>query len=286
MGHRNPYTISVDPYRTWLTWGDIGPDEGLQSEEHNLVTAPGFMGWPYFAGNNIKFRGTVGIAAADMNPAKPLNKSKNNTGLEELPPAQPAIRPYRQSAAVTGPIYYYDGAKPAAGRLPPHFNKKWIYTDFNAGWINVAGVSEDGKSLSGEVAFWKSGTLSKPLDLELGPDGSLYAVEYSGWFSAGQDTRISKFEFKGNCYPATPVPPIVTALEDARRINRIGTKGLVAPTLQGESLVLPSGIRGATLVDLAGRQVFQYRRETSHQEVRITLPAKIQGTLLKASFEK
>lgn len=286
MGHRNPYSISVDPYRNWLTWGDIGPDEGLLSEEHNLVTQPGFMGWPYFYGSNQKFRGTVGIAAADMDPAKPLNKSKNNTGLEELPPAQAAIRPYRQSAAVTGPIYYYDGRKTATYRLPPHFNKKWMFTDFNSGNLRVATPSEDGKSLTADIEFQTGGFMSRPLDLELGPDGALYLLEYDGWFNAGTKTSINRWEYRGTCKDAALIPPTPsTALRDAGRLNGLGAGSLFAADLRRGVLTLPEGVRKVELYDLKGSLVFSKAREgAALGTAEVAVPERLRNSLLKARF--
>lgn len=286
MGHRNPYTISLDPYRYWLTWGDIGPDEGLESEEHNLVTKPGYMGWPYFAGANLKYRGTVGIDAADMDPNKPLNKSVNNTGLEELPPAQPAIRPYRQAAAITGPVYYYDGRLASAARLPPHFNKKWLFTDFNGGFLRVGTPSEDGKTLTADVELLPPGFLADPLDMEIGPDGALYVVEYAGWFGATAETAISRVEYTGTCADAALFPAPISALRDAGRMNGLGSGALLNVDARAGTAVLPEGVRGLALYDLKGSKVFGYRRTGSSTAgtVNVTLPAALRGSVLKARF--
>jgi len=56
-GCRNPYTMSLDPVRRWVTVGDVGPDNGAQMEEHNLFKTPAFAGWPYLAGKNLEYRG-------------------------------------------------------------------------------------------------------------------------------------------------------------------------------------------------------------------------------------
>ncbi|HLP40682.1 MAG TPA: PQQ-dependent sugar dehydrogenase [Fibrobacteria bacterium] len=282
MGHRNPYTISVDPIRSWLTWGDIGPDEQIATEEHNLVTQPGNMGWPYFAGNNLKFRGTVGIPAAQMNPDKPVNKSSRNTGLDTLPPAQPAIRPYIQSAAITGPIYHYDGRLTAPYRLPPHFNKKWIITDFNNGTVRVTTPSEDGKSLTSDIEFWGQRFLSRPLDMELGPEGALYVLDYDGWFSAGTMTGISRVEYKGTCEDKS-LFPATTALREAGRINGLGRGGLLVRPGAG-SLVLPVGVKGVDLYDMSGARVHSHERTEASSETVLALPESLRGSLLRARF--
>ncbi len=258
MGHRNPYTISVDPYRNWLMWGDIGPDEhpqglgGILTEEHNLVTKPGFMGWPYFVGDNQWYR------LDSQDPKSPKNRSKNNTGLVDLPPAQPAIRSYAKSSALAGPIYYYDGANPSKTKLPPHFNKKWIIGNFRPGWVRVLSVNEAGNKIDKEVNFWPDNFLNNPLDLEVGPDGNLYAVEYSGWFTATSTTAITRIEYRGNCLPATPLlpeNPVVALRDKARNVGGANTlKMVLGGSGFGSDFQVfpPSGTRSVQVFDLRG----------------------------------
>ena len=254
MGHRNPYSIHVDPYRNWLTWGEIGPDEwgggdSVKTEEHNLVTKPGYMGWPYFVGANQAFR-------LHKDPLKPMNLSKNNTGLTELPPAQPAIHPYGHSAAVTGPIYYYDGRLTSKTRLPPHFNKQWIMSDFNGGYIDVSMPDAQGKSISTPNRIWPGGFMSRPLDMELAPDGNLYVLEYSGWFGPGSETRIARLEYTGTCEDKALMPPSVGI-----RAGRQPASLMLGGTLIGLSgqarVKLPEGKHGIRLLDLAGRVILE-----------------------------
>lgn len=114
-GAAHPFVIGADI--SWLpedeasgaTYWDKGVQKDLiqiLTEEHNLVKAPGFMGWPWFAGPNI----CSGVCSKD--PAGPAVTFSGNTGLARLPPAVPAIDPYPRSAAMTGPIYRYDGDSP------------------------------------------------------------------------------------------------------------------------------------------------------------------------------
>ncbi len=66
-GTQNPYSLFVDPVRRWLAWGDVGPDQGKQSEEYNLTREAAFAGWPYYAGEEdmagdgigARFRGST-----------------------------------------------------------------------------------------------------------------------------------------------------------------------------------------------------------------------------------
>src|SRR5258708_17932899 len=103
MGDRNPYRISVDKKTGYLYWREVGRDANTYSldtggpreyDEFNQARKAGFFGWPYFVGNNYAYHihdyeTNVNVPAFD--PAHPVNDSRNNTGLRELPPAQPAF---------------------------------------------------------------------------------------------------------------------------------------------------------------------------------------------------
>lgn len=198
MGHRNPYTISVDPKTGWVSYGDIGPDNGWDTEEHSQVTAAGNMGWPYFAGSaghaHYKYTG-------DRDPAAPANNSPHNTGLKVLPPAVPALAGYRQSAAITGPIYRYDPALDSKVKLPPHFDGKWFVTDFNVGYVKVLGLDAGAKAVTSTKVLIKDRALIRPIHMQMGPEGALYVLEYAGWANSNADTRIARFEYAGTCLP-------------------------------------------------------------------------------------
>ena len=103
MGDRNPYRISVDPKNGYLYWGEVGPDANADSlntrgprgyDEVNQARKAGYFGWPFFIGNNYPYHlydYATGKYGPTTDPAKPINNSRNNTGLTELPPAQPAL---------------------------------------------------------------------------------------------------------------------------------------------------------------------------------------------------
>src|SRR5207247_2322506 len=62
-------------------------------DEWNQARGPGNFGWPYFVGNNkpyIDYDFATGISGSAFSPAAPTNNSSNNTGPQNLPPAQPA----------------------------------------------------------------------------------------------------------------------------------------------------------------------------------------------------
>ncbi|WP_153795860.1 ThuA domain-containing protein [Foetidibacter luteolus] len=226
MGNRNPYRISVDQKNGNLYWGEVGPDANVDSfdtrgprgyDEVNQARKAGYFGWPLFVGNNYPYRsydygsGTIGKS---FDPAKPMNESRNNTGLKELPPAQPAFiwYPYGDSKdfpqvgtggrnAMAGPVYYTD-MYPKETRLPDYYNGKLIIYDWIRGWMKAVTMKENGDFDKMEP-FMEHNKNNNLIDMEVGPDGRLYLLEYgSGWFAKNPDAGLSVIEYNsGNRAP-------------------------------------------------------------------------------------
>lgn len=225
MGHRNPYRISVDSKRGYLYWGDVGPDareDKLESrgprgyDEMNQARKAGNFGWPLFIGNNIPYVDydyATGESGVTFDPEHPINDSKNNTGLRELPPAQvPFVYyPYGEISdypqvgsgsrnAMAGPTYYSDQF-PNGGGLPSYYDGKVIMYDWMRGWMMAVTLFEDG-SVNKMEPFASDIKLNNMIDLELSPDGRLYMLDYgSGWFSANDNSGLSYIDFNGGNRP-------------------------------------------------------------------------------------
>ena len=219
MGDRNPYRISVDQKNSTLYWGEVGPDAPDDSlatrgprgyDEVNQARKAGFYGWPFFVGNNYpyhQYNYLTGVSGAAFDPAKPENLSGNNTGITDLPPAQPAFiwYPYALSPefpelgtggrnAMAGPVYYTD-MYPAATRYPSYYNGKLFVYDWIRGWIKVVSLQPNGDFEMMEP-FMPSTTLHNCIDMEAGPDGKLYLLEYgTGWFQKNPDAGLSRIDY-------------------------------------------------------------------------------------------
>ena len=221
QGNRNPYRISVDQKNSFLYWGEVGPDASRDSlnvrgprgyDEVNQARKAGFFGWPLFVGNNYAYREfnfETGVPGAPFDPVKPINASRNNTGMQNLPPAQPAFiwYPYAASPdfpqvgtggrnAMAGPVYYTD-MFPKETRLPDYYNKKLFIYDWIRGWIKAVTLKENGDFDKMEP-FMEHTKLNNLIDMEVAPDGKLYLLEYgSGWFSKNPDAGLSRIDYNG-----------------------------------------------------------------------------------------
>lgn len=234
QGTRNPYRISVDQKNGFLYWGEVGPDAGNDSldtrgprgyDEVNQARKAGFFGWPLFVGNNYAYREYdygAGKSGNLFDPAKPVNSSRNNTGLQELPPAQPAFiwYPYAVSPefpqvgtggrnAMAGPVYYTD-MFPKKTRLPDYYNNKLFIYEWIRGWIKVVTLKPNG-DLDKMEPFMPNTKLNAVIDMEVGPDGKLYLLEYgNGWFSKNPDAALSRIDYN----PGNRAPKIVHVAAD------------------------------------------------------------------------
>ena len=219
MGDRNPYRISVDQKNSFLYWGEVGPDASADSlatrgprgyDEINQARKAGYFGWPLFVGNNYPYRAydySTGVSGAPFDPAHPVNDSRNNTGLRELPPANPAFIWYPGGVspdfpqlgaggrtAMAGPVYYTD-MFPKETRLPDYYNGKLIIYDWVRGWMKAVTMLPNGDFDKMEP-FFESAKLNACIDMEVGPDGRLYLLEYgNGWYSKNPDAGLFRIDY-------------------------------------------------------------------------------------------
>ncbi|HEX2533855.1 MAG TPA: PKD domain-containing protein, partial [Chitinophagaceae bacterium] len=175
--------------------------------------------WPYFQGDNKpynEFNADSNKVGAPFDPARPLNKSRNNTGLTELPPAQKAFiwYPYGLSeefpmlgsagrSATGGPVYRKADFKNAKSPYPEYYEGKWFIVDFMRGWIMVVSMDENGNYKSMERFLPKEG-FSSAIDMDFSPyDGDLYVLEYgTAWFKGNTNARLVRIEYNaGNRKP-------------------------------------------------------------------------------------
>ncbi|SKB89323.1 ThuA domain-containing protein [Daejeonella lutea] len=225
MGNRNPYRISIDSKTNFLYWGEVGPDANADSPERgprgydelNQARKAGFFGWPYFVGNNYAYRQydyKTGTSGEPFDKLKPVNNSPNNTGLKELPSVEPAFiwYPYAESKefpqlgtggrnAEAGPVYHSE-LYPKETRYPAYYDNKLFMYDWIRGWVKAVTMHPNGDYDNMEP-FMGSSPFIAPIDMEVGPDGRLYVLEYGkGWFTQNPDAGLIRIDYiSGNRPP-------------------------------------------------------------------------------------
>jgi cytochrome c len=218
MGCRNPFRISIDKKTSTLFWGDVGPDAQTVDtnrgpagyDEFNHTRVAGNFGWPFFLGENKAYHSydfetkTNGPA---FDPQKPENLSPNNTGLKKLPPAQPAWiwYPYAPSTrfpelgsggrcACAGPVYHFDKKSGSPHKLPEEFDNTLFLYDWARNWIVAVKLDDHGKMVSIR-RFAEHLKLKRPIEMELGPDGCLYVIEFGTAWERNKDSQIIRIEY-------------------------------------------------------------------------------------------
>jgi len=219
MGFRNPFRISVEA--NGVVWvGDYGPDAGSADPnrgpggqvEFTRVTEPGFYGWPYCTGMNTPAETYTEWDFATLTAGPrfdcangPENDSFRNTGLTRLPPAKPAWIAYDNCSVpefgcgsespMGGPVYRFDPANPSLTKFPVYYDGRFFAYEWGRGWIRTISVRPDGTP--GDIdPFFESMTLTRPMDVEFGPDGSLYVLDYgSGFFGGSPESALYRIDY-------------------------------------------------------------------------------------------
>ena len=290
MGNRNPWRVSVDSKTGFLHWGEIGPDAGRDSagvgpmgyDELNVAPSAGNYGWPFFIGYNRGYNtvahGPPRTFGPPMDPARSVNRSPNNSGIQDLPPARPPILayPYGVSGewpllgsggrcAVGGPIFHasnFTGPR----RFPDYYEGKWLVVDFIRTWIMVATMNDDRTKVVSMERFLPDEKYTSPLDMDFGPSGDLYVIEYA----AAPGGRLSKLEYNaGNRAPKVVASADRTAGATPLRVS-LSSRGTIDP--DGDAL------RYRWTLTPASGTARQYA--TANPSVTLSTPGVYQATLI------
>ena len=226
MGCRNPYRISVDPATSILYWGEIGPDSGTDGvqgprgyDEFNQAKKAGNYGWPFFVGDSkpyYQYDFATKAAGALYDPNAPVNNSPNNTGAKTLPPVNKAMvwYPYNKSdefpelgvggrCAMGGPVYHFDAASTSKTKIPAYYDKALFMYDWMRNWVFAVRMDDQQNYVGMERFMPERGDFRRPVDMEIGPEGSIYMLEYGSVYGIdNEDARLVRIDFNpGNRAP-------------------------------------------------------------------------------------
>ena len=239
MGCRNPWRISVDPATGYLYWGDVGPDAGGEGprgprghDEINQARAAGNFGWPYFVADNRAYHRVdfaTGAVGEKFDASAPVNESPNNTGRRTLPPAQPAFLYYPSSpspefpplgqggrTACAGPVFHFDPKVSEDRQFPREYDGALFIYEWSRNWIRVVHLDES-QNVKRIEPFWPEQPVVRPIDMQFGPEGALYLLEYGDTWGLNANARLVRIDYvRGNR------PPVAAC----RAENNIGRQPL------------------------------------------------------------
>ena len=221
MGFRNPFTIEWDPTHDRILVGDYGPDANNANPtrgpdgrvEWLAIPEASNQGWPYCHSdvgyNDYDFATSTSGDVFDC--ANPVNDSPNNTGLTDLPPAQPATLWWGRSstgvpaigtggAPQAGGAYEYDPGTAGPDALPEYYDGVAFLMEWNQG--NIYEVHSDEAGEVTAVVPWLDGeTFRRPHAMEIGADGAIYLIEWgSGFGGNNADSGVFRIGYTGGSF--------------------------------------------------------------------------------------
>ena len=248
MGLRNPFRIAVNHQNNDLYVADYSPDSPTANPLRGpagtgkwfIARGPGNYGWPYCATDQLPYVDydfATGVSGAAFDCAHPVNESPHNTGLRDLPAVKHpdvwysyALSPQFPQLGtggvgpMAGPAYHFDARLQSPTKWPEYYDGQPLFYEWTRDYIkefrlNASGALADIRPVLPSFAY------DNPMDMQFGPDGSLYTLEYGdGFFSENPEAQLARTDFvRGGRSPvpkvsATPTagqPPLTVSFSSA-----------------------------------------------------------------------
>jgi cytochrome c len=244
MGLRNPFRFAVNRNNGDVYVGDYSPDANRADPARGpagqgrwmLIRTAGNYGWPFCATPDmpyVDFDFTPGAPSGEeFNCNRPTNDSRNNTGLRQLPqviqpdvwysyPAAdqglfPELLAHRGGDGIGpmgGPAYDFDTENRSPLRFPRVFDGHPLFYEWTRDYVKVFELNRPNGGVLAAIHHLFGGSTAEnpnivqdnPMDMEFGPNGALYTLEYGdGFFSENPEAQLARIDFvRGGEY--TPV---------------------------------------------------------------------------------
>jgi hypothetical protein len=230
MGLRNPFRFTIDPQTDVVLMADYSPDANAANPARGpaghgrwmAIDKPANYGWPYCVSPDmpyVDYDFGTGVSGAPFNCKAPVNESPHNTGLRNLPPVEKAEVIYSYGASAEfpelgtggigpmgGPAYDYSSKLKSQVKWPSQFDGKPLFGEWTRDYVKAFTLDRRNQvtridDVLPEIVF------DNPMDLEFGPDGALYVLEYGdGYFAENPDAQLARIDYvRGN---RTPIPKV------------------------------------------------------------------------------
>ena len=248
MGLRNPFRIEYNLEEGELYVADYSPDAQAANPLRGpaghgrwmVITEPANYGWPYCVTPELPYVDydfATGQSGEPFDCDNPVNESPHNTGLTELPPVtQPQVW-YSYSASaefpelgstppggigpMAGPAYQFDPKVARGGQStawPAYYDNVPLFYEWTRDYIKEFRLDASRTEVADINDVLASFDFQNPMDIEFGPNGSLYVLNYgNGFFGQNQPgAELARVDFVG---PPGPGPkgnhaPTVTVAAD------------------------------------------------------------------------
>ena len=244
MGFRNPFRMAVDRQSNNVYVGDYSPDADEDDPLRGpagygrwmLIDRPGNYGWPYCMTRNlgyVDYDFETEESGDEFNCFSPRNDSPNNTGRRQLPDmvnpdvwysypdSDPGLFPELFQdmlegdgiGPMGGPAYDFRSGNRSETKWPAAFDGHPLFYEWTRDYVKVFELNRPhGNRLEQIHNLFPGGASGiiqdNPMDMEFGPDGALYTLEYGdGFFVESPDAQLGRIDFvrRGE---RTPVPKV------------------------------------------------------------------------------
>jgi cytochrome c len=234
MGLRNPFRFSVNRTNGHVYMADYSPDNPAPNPLRGpaghgrwmLIREPGNYGWPFCVTPDmpyIDYDFATGESGEPFNCLRPVNDSALNTGRRVLPPV---VQPDVWYSAVNtglfpelfenmggegvgpmaGPAYQFSRKSRSRFKWPRYYDGVPLFYEWTRDYIKEFRLNRPNGTRLEEIRHVPV-FVDNPMDMEFGPDGALYVLEYGdGFFSENPDAQLARIDFVRGNY--TPVPQV------------------------------------------------------------------------------
>jgi cytochrome c len=99
---------------------------------------------------------------------------------------------------MAGPVYHYDSDLSSNTKFPEYFDKSLFIFDWMRNWIYIVRLDAEYNYKRMESFMPTTGDFRRPIDLEVGPDGSFYLLEYGSVYGIDNvDARLVRIDYNG-----------------------------------------------------------------------------------------
>jgi cytochrome c len=234
MRLRNPFRFSVNRTNGDVYMADYSPDAPEPNPLRGpaghgrwmLIQKPGNYGWPYCVTLDmpyVDYDFATGESGEPFDCRRPVNDSALNTGRRVLPPlVQPDVWYTYQDTGefpelfqnaggdgigpMAGPAYQYDAKSDSRFKWPRYYHGVPLFYEWTRDYIKEFRLNRPNGNRLEDIRHVPV-FVDNPMDMEFGPDGALYVLEYGdGFFSENPDAQLARIDFVRGNY--TPVPQV------------------------------------------------------------------------------
>jgi cytochrome c len=284
MGLRNPFRFSVNRETGEVYLADYSPDAPEADPDRGpaghgrwmVIRRPANYGWPYCVTPDmpyVDFDFATETSGAPFNCARPVNDSPRNTGLRVLPAVQrpdvwysyPVSPQFPQLGTggvgpMGGPAYDFSARNPSRTKWPAYFDGVPLFYEWTRDYVQEFRLDRRGR-LADIRQVLPSFVFDNPMDMQFGPDGALYVLEYGdGFFSENPDAQLARIDFvRGNF---TPIPAVAATPTTGLAPLTVAFSSAGTRDPDGDALRYAWDFNADGTVDSRQRNpVFTYRRD-------------------------